>query len=202
MQTQLLRARLKPSGDAQSQASLEAVQRDIAQVEAVVRDLLELARPGELRREPTQVNDIISGVLQQVAPYLSYRKIHIDQRFESRLPELSLDGDRMKQALLNIINNAADAMPTGGTLSVSTHRSGDGSTIEVDVCDDGIGLDPAIRDRAFDPFVSTKRDGVGLGLVNAKAVVDLHGGSIELVPRTPKGTRATITLPINPGNHG
>lgn len=202
MQTQLLRDRLKPSGDVHSLASLEAVRRDIAQVESVVRDLLELARPGELRLEPTQVNDLVAEVLQQVAPHLSYRRIHIEQDFDSRLPEMPVDGDRMKQALLNIINNAADAMPTGGTLSVATSRSGEGSTIRVDVCDDGLGVDPQIRDRVFDPFVSTKRDGVGLGLVNAKAVVDHHGGSIEIAQRTPKGTRVTITLPLQVADHG
>jgi signal transduction histidine kinase len=60
-------------------------------------------------------------------------------------------------------------------------------------------VDPAIRDRVFDPFVSTKRDGVGLGLVNAKAVIDMHGGLIELAPREPKGTRVTITLPLHHG---
>ena len=105
----------------------------------------------------------------------------------------------MKQALVNIINNAADAMPTGGTLSVTTRNSGGGSTLHMDICDDGTGVDPAIRDRVFDAFVSTKRDGVGLGLVNAKAVVDMHGGFIELAPREPKGTRVTITLPLHHG---
>jgi signal transduction histidine kinase len=199
MQTQLLRDRLRPSGDAQSLASLEAVRRDIGQVESVVRDLLELARPGELRRERTQVNDMIRDVLQQMAPQLSYRRIHIDQRLDNGLPEVSVDADRMKQALVNIINNAADAMPTGGTLSVTTSNSGSGSTLRMDICDDGTGVDPAIRDRVFDPFVSTKRDGVGLGLVNAKAVIDMHGGLIELAPREPKGTRVTITLPLHHG---
>ena len=199
MQTQLLRDRLRPSGDAQSLASLEAVRRDIGQVESVIRDLLELARPGELRRERMHINDMIREVLQQMAPQLAYRRIQVDQQLDSGLPGVSVDADRMKQALLNIINNAADAMPTGGTLSVATRNSDNGSTLRVDICDDGIGVDPAIRGRVFDPFVSTKRDGVGLGLVNAKAVIDLHGGFIELTPQAPKGTCVTITLPIHHG---
>jgi nitrogen-specific signal transduction histidine kinase len=66
----------------------------------------------------------------------------------------------------------------------------------VDVDDDGSGIDPAVADRIFDPFVSSKPEGVGLGLVNAKAVVEGHGGRIELTPRQARGTRARIVLPV------
>jgi hypothetical protein len=100
-------------------------------------------------------------------------------------------------ALLNLIGNAADAMPTGGTLTVSTTIGENSSAVVLDICDDGIGIDPSIRERLFDPFVSTKRDGVGLGLVNAKAVVESHGGRLELTARVPKGTRARIVLPVS-----
>ncbi len=194
MQTQLLRQRLRPTGDRQSDASLEAVQRDVVQVESVVRDLLELARPGELRREPAQIDQVIEEVLQQVAPHLAYRRIQITRDLDP-VPAVPLDAERFKQALLNVINNASDAMTAGGTLTVSARAASDSSTITVDVCDDGHGVDPAVLDKVFDPFVSTKRDGVGLGLVNAKAVVDNHGGTIALAPRSPRGTRVTITLP-------
>lgn len=96
---------------------------------------------------------------------------------------------------MNVVGNAADAMPTGGTLRLVTHALDGGATVVLEVCDDGTGIDPEIRHRVFDPFVSTKRDGVGLGLVNAKAVVESHGGTIDLTPIEPKGTRARITLP-------
>jgi len=94
------------------------------------------------------------------------------------LPAVQIDPDRFRQVLVNIFGNAADAMTTGGVLRVSSRPGADGSTVVLDVCDDGVGIDPAIRDRVFDPFVSTKRDGVGLGLVNAKAVVASHDGTI------------------------
>ena len=85
-------------------------------------------------------------------------------------------------------------MPHGGTLGLRTAR-GDGSTLLVEVCDDGIGLDPSIAGREFDPFVSTKREGVGLGLVNTRAVIESHGGRVELLARQGRGTRVRITLP-------
>jgi signal transduction histidine kinase len=88
-------------------------------------------------------------------------------------------------------------MPTGGTLTITTELGANAATVVLDICDDGVGIDPSIRDRLFDPFVSTKRDGVGLGLVNAKAVVESHGGLLELTPRVPKGARARIVLPVS-----
>ena len=193
MQTQLVGARLRD--DAETQAIVAAVLRDIQQVETVVRDLIELARPGELKRRPVPLNDLVRDVVSQLSLQLTYRKIVVDLALADALPLISLDPDRFRQALVNVVGNAADAMPTGGTVRVLTRVGDGGSTVVLDVCDDGTGIDPAIRDRIFDPFVSTKRDGVGLGLVNAKAVVESHGGTIVLTPAEPRGTRARMTLP-------
>ena len=170
MQTQLLRARLQFHRDGDTREIVDAVLHDIAQVELVVSDLLELARPGELSRKPASLNTIVREALEQVRLQLTHRRIAVMPRLEAQLPDIPLDVGRFRQVLLNVINNAADAMTNGGTLSIATHASPDRSTIELDVCDDGTGIDPAMLDQVFDPFVSTKRDGVGLGLVNAKAV--------------------------------
>jgi signal transduction histidine kinase len=74
--------------------------------------------------------------------------------------------------------------------------------VRLDVCDDGTGIDTAILPRVFDPFVSSKRDGMGLGLVNTKSVVDNHGGRIEIAPLGSKGTRVSIWLPAGGVQHG
>jgi len=112
-----------------------------------------------------------------------------------RLPLVMIDTERFSQALTNVIINASDAMTTGGALEISV-RAENGSVI-VDVDDEGTGIDPALADRVFDPFVSSKPEGVGLGLVNARAVVEGHGGRIRLAPRQPRGTRARIVLPTS-----
>jgi signal transduction histidine kinase len=195
MQTQLIGARFR--GDPETQAQVGAVLRDIQQVETVVKDLIELARPGAVKRRPAPVNDVIRDVLNQLGSQLTYRKIAVEAQLADGLPVVELDPERFRQMLINVIGNAADAMTTGGTLRVATRQAAGGSTIVLDVCDDGIGIDPAIRDRVFDPFVSTKRDGVGLGLVNAKAVIESHGGTIELFAAEPKGTCARMTMPVN-----
>jgi signal transduction histidine kinase len=195
MQTQLLGSRLGP--DVENRSLLDAVLRDILQLESVVRDLIELARPGELKRRPTSLNEVVGAVLQQLSPQLAYRKIAVERTLAGDMPPVNLDVERFRQVLLNVIGNAADAMPTGGTLKVATESGDGGSMLVLDVSDDGVGIDPTIGSRVFDPFVSTKRDGVGLGLVNAKAVVESHGGTIELTSIEPRGTRARIRVPVS-----
>lgn len=196
MQAQLLRSKLGAGTD--DHEILTAVLRDVAQVESVVRDLMDLANPGALALRPGDVNDVLRGAIDQVAHQLSYRKIKIDLALTEPLPPIALDAQRLRQALLNVLVNASEAMHTGGELRIST--TVEGETLRVRICDDGVGIDPALAERVFDPFVSTKPEGVGLGLVNVKAVVEGHGGGIRLEPRQPRGTCADIWLPIS--RHG
>ena len=197
LQTQLLHARAQSE---QERSVLSAILHDIATVEAVIRDLLELARPGAVQLRAERLNEIVAAVIEQLSPQLTYRKIRVETDYAAELPAVMLDAERFKGALLNVVVNAADAMTNGGALTVRTRR--DDSTAVVDVCDDGSGIDPAVKDRLFDPFVSTKRDGVGLGLVNTKAIVESHGGTVALTSRSPRGTIATIRLPIRETDHG
>ena len=196
MQTQLVRTRLRRgSGD---EAALTAVLHDVQQVESVIQDLLELARPGRMTLLPTDLNRVVTDVLRQLGPQLSHRRITVALALAGDLPMVALDAERFKRALVNVLVNASDAMPTGGTVEVVTRSDESRTAVEVEVIDDGAGIDPAIRDRVFDPFLSTKRDGIGLGLVNVKSVVQSHGGSVSLHPNEPKGTRAVIRLPVEP----
>lgn len=194
MQTQLVKARLRD--DAETSATLEAVLRDINQVESVIRDLLEVARPGDLKRVAASPNAVVQEALQHLAAQFSHRRIVVETALADHLPMLPLDTPRLKQALLNVLVNASEALPTGGRITVSTAAAGRG--VEIGICDDGIGVETVVIDKVFDPFVSTKTDGVGLGLVNARAVVEGHGGTIRLANATPRGVCVTITLPEQP----
>jgi signal transduction histidine kinase len=191
MQAQLLRPRLHDSPD--DEAMLNAVLHDVDQVESVIRDLLELARPGELKLQPASLNAVVRDALGRLRAQFDHRHISVSATLDDALPAVMLDESRFRQILLNVLVNASEAMITGGALHVSSRRGGDGA-VALEVCDDGIGVDPALGDRVFEPFVSTKRDGVGLGLVNAKAVVEGHGGRITIAPRQPQGTCVTISL--------
>jgi len=181
--------------DPNNAAIVNAMLHDIIQVESVIRDLIELARPGELRRVPAEINAVIRAVIRQLDARLTHRRVQTALLLPDRLPLVMLDTERFAQVLVNVFVNAIDAMPNGGILTVSTRA--DGADIVIEVDDDGAGIDPGMVIRVFDPFVSTKPEGVGLGLVNAKAVVEGHGGHISLTPRQPRGTRARIVLPLN-----
>jgi signal transduction histidine kinase len=196
MRTQLLDAQL---AEPRQRADLAAVQHDIVTIEAVIRDLIEVARPSDVRLRPESLNDLVRALVDHVSPQFAHRRIRIELALAPSLPLLMLDAERFKGALLNVILNAADAMSSGGTLVIRSLPVDGGAVLEVS--DDGTGIDAAIIERVFDPFVSTKRDGVGLGLVNTKAVVESHGGTVTLLPRTPRGTTATIRLPLPPRSH-
>jgi signal transduction histidine kinase len=196
MQTQLLRSKLAAGTD--DREALSAVLHDVAQVESVVRDLMDLANPGALSLRPGDVNSVLRETLDQLSAQLAYRKIRVELALAEPLPSVAIDSPRLRQALLNVIVNGSEAMHTGGELRVSTGAEAD--RVWIRICDDGVGVDPALIERVFDPFVSTKSEGVGLGLVNVKSVVEGHGGRITLEPRQPRGTCAHIRLPV--AQHG
>lgn len=195
---QLLQSRVK--ADDRSQALINFVLQDINQLESVIRDLIELARPGELKLMPADLNGVVRTLLKQLDARLLHRQVSVELNLADRLPLVLADAGRFSQALLNVIVNAVDAMPNGGILTIATRFEDPNVILEVD--DDGVGIDPDILDRVFDPFVSSKPEGVGLGLVNARAVIESHGGGIELGPRQPRGTRAKMTIPAGADFHG
>lgn len=198
MQTQLLQTRLRDGGDTRTLASLEAVAGDVLQVESVVRDLLEVARPGEVRTVPGDLNALVARCLAQVGDRLAYRKITPRVELDSSLPGIPIDESRLQQAILNVINNAAEAVTSGGIVTVRTARARGG--VSLVIADDGDGVPPEVLAHVFDPFFTTKPGGVGLGLMNARSVVEQHGGHITLEPAQPRGTQVTITLPATEGD--
>jgi signal transduction histidine kinase len=192
MQTQLLQS--KHAADSDDREVLAGMVRDIDQVESVVKDLMELANPGELRVASCSLNAVLESSVRQVAHQLTYRRITVEMRLDDGLPDLPLDAGRLKQAFLNLLVNASEAMPSGGRLEITSGHDADGR-IWCRICDDGVGVDPRLLERVFDPFVSTKPEGVGLGLVNVKAVVEAHGGRISLGGNSPRGTCAELSFP-------
>lgn len=191
MQAQLLKGQMPQGSD--EGAVLAAVLRDVNQLDSVVRDLLETARPEEPTLELVSVAALVRLSADPMRARLTHRRIQLVLRLDDQAPPMWVDPGRIRRALVNVLANAAEASRAGGTITVVTRCDHDEQIIEV--TDEGVGIDPAIAGRVFDPFVSTKPDGVGLGLVNARAIVESHGGRITLEPRAPHGTLVTIRLP-------
>lgn len=199
MQAQLLQQRL--AANTVAQEALVPILRDVTQVETVIKGLLEVARPGEVRLRQADVNVVVEEVLRHMAPQLTHRKVRVEAHLAPQLPAIPLDTERFQLALVNLIANSADAMPAGGRLAITTALTADRGAIAIVIDDEGTGIPAELRPRLFEPFTSTKDEGVGLGLVNARSIVERHQGTITLSDREGgPGTQARITLPVH--THG
>jgi len=177
---------------------LELIEQGIKRISHTVQTLLDFSRPREMRPEPTSVNHN----LQHVAELADYtlRKNSIRVRFELDPgdPVVIADHFQMEQLFLNLVLNASQAMPGGGTLTLRTSRRAD--RVLVEVIDTGEGIAPEIRDRIFDPFFTTRAvgQGTGLGLAVSYSIVSAHRGSIEVDSVPGHGSTFRVILPSRP----
>jgi signal transduction histidine kinase len=146
-----------------------------------------------VRREPTDVGALVREVADSYRAGLDERYT-LDVSVAPGLPSLELDRLLIGRAIVNVIENALHAMPSGGRLDLGVARQGD--TVVIRVGDTGIGMDDEARARIFEPYFSTKTTGTGLGLPIAKRNVDLHGGSVAVESGHGAGTVVTFTLPV------
>jgi two-component system nitrogen regulation sensor histidine kinase NtrY len=124
-----------------------------------------------------------------------FNDVQIEQRFAPGLPLARIDAEQIKRVVINLVDNAIEAMERRGRIVVEALHEPANSVIRVVVADDGPGIPAAEREKLFLPYYSTKRRGSGLGLAIVRRIVAEHGGSIEVGDNTPRGTRFTIDLP-------
>ncbi|NOQ96329.1 MAG: PAS domain S-box protein, partial [Desulfobacterales bacterium] len=162
----------------------------------LLRKMLSFSKPDEEERQPTDINTILDEILLLVGKQLRENSIRISSSFADDLGEVYASRNQLRQVFLNMINNARDAMPDGGTLTVKTLAKGD--NIYIEITDTGIGIREENIDKIFDAFFTTK-DGVkdvGLGLSVCFGFIKEHGGDIRVSSKWGSGTTFTITLPI------
>jgi PAS domain S-box-containing protein len=186
---QVIRSRLAP-GSTERGVATEIITR-VDTLNAIVTDLLQFARP----RQPVMARLSISDVAQETVtlmrqdPALS----RVDVRVDCGDVTLSADRELLKMVLLNLLINGAQAMNGTGTLTVTARTSAPWH--ELRVSDEGPGIPPHVREQLFEPFFTTKHRGTGLGLATARRIVELHGGTIDLICPREGGTVALIRLP-------
>lgn len=190
MQCQVLRAQAAPASE--DAEVLAGILRDVDRLDAVVTDLVMSAKPQAAALVPVELSAMIAAAVDSVRSHLTHRQIGVTVECAADMRVLA-DAGRLPRALINILTNAAEATRPGGAIRVTLRREGAMGVIEI--ADDGVGIDPAVIDRVFDPFVTGKPDGIGLGLLNARNIVESHGGRISLAPGVPRGTVVTVWLP-------
>ncbi len=187
------------NGDAALARKVHIVSEEMTRLETIVREFLEFSRPVPLNRQPLDVDQLIADTLELLAPRLHAENIRVERSAADRLPPIMADPALFKQVLLNLLNNAADAMPQGGEIRIAAtvEKDADGATmVVVRVSDTGQGMAPEVQRRIFEPFFTTKESGTGLGLCIAAQVMARHGGAIVLESSSDKGSMFAIWTPL------
>jgi signal transduction histidine kinase len=188
-----LRRLLRPSGDAK--LLLDIVGEEADRLNRIVGDLLDFARPSKpdlrLERLERVVEEAVKAALVQRPAIAVAREI------DPAVPPVRMDARLVRQAILNVAVNAAQAMPRGGRLTVRIRRSGDAVVLEIE--DTGVGIPEEVRGRIFEPFFTTKASGTGLGLAVVKRIVEGLGGTVEVRSAPGAGARVALSFPAAAG---
>jgi signal transduction histidine kinase len=157
-------------------------------------DFLRFAQLRDLHRTPTNLQSLIDDLLDFYGPSARQAGVDIKTFLPADLPLVSLDYELFQQGLLSLALNAVQAMPQGGTLSITAEARG--GEVYLSFIDTGVGIPPEVRARIFDPFFTTKSAGNGLGLPTLRRIVEAHGGRVEVQSEPGKGTKFTLVLPV------
>jgi signal transduction histidine kinase len=178
---------------------LTAIQREVQRLEHLSEEYLRVARLPQPRMEAEDVAAVVGEVVVFARPEIELARCTVALTVDPSLPPALFDEAQLRQALLNLLRNAREAMPDGGRIDVRV--AAEGMSVVIEVADRGGGIPEPIRARVFDPFFSTKGEGTGLGLAITRHIVESHGGSVTCEPREGGGTRFRIALPIAPSKH-
>ena len=173
---------------------LNVVSSEVERLNKIVVDFLYAVRPMNIKPERTDLARLMRDILDFVRGELAAAKIKIEEKFSRNLPKVFIDAKAMRQAVLNIIKNAIDAMPRGGTLTVSMTKRED--YVRLVISDTGEGIPLENQDQIFEPYFTTRETGTGLGLTNVLKIIKEHGADISFDSEPGKGTAFIICFPI------
>ena len=207
--------------DEQFRAKFQSVvPRELERINGIVERLLELSRPARLTFSPVRLPALLDRAVELYAQEMETAGVRVVREYARDLPTVWADSNALYQALVNLLRNALDAMPTGGRLTLRAgwtdagvvlprhHGAGASRRVRLEIADSGVGIAPGDADRVFNPFFSTKDGGTGLGLALTHKIVEDHGGSIDFRSVPGAGTTFRLDIPLYPdppaeaGPHG
>jgi PAS domain S-box-containing protein len=176
---------------------LEMALSETIRLSDLLRKMLSFSKPDQEERHPVDINPVLDEILLLHEKQLKENDINIAATYAKELGLIKASKNQLRQVFLNMVANARDAMPNGGTLSVTT--SGDNDNVLVEIADSGTGIKKEHLDKIFDSFFTTKGEvkGVGLGLSVCYGFIEDHGGNIEVKSQVGEGTTFTISLPVH-----
>src|SRR5467141_921796 len=189
-----LKESLPAEADGASRQAVQVLDKEIDRLDAVVKRFLDFTRPMDIRLEATQLAELLREVLEVAQPQLERSNIQLAQLLPIDVPEVYVDRALLKQAVLNLVLNAAEAMPGGGQLRLVLSRRGEAA--EITVGDTGKGIPLENRQKIFQLFFTTRPGGSGIGLASTFRIVQLLNGSIDFTSEVGRGTTFRIELPL------
>src|SRR5579859_5779207 len=189
-----LKESLPPDSDGSAKQAVNVLDKEIDRLDAVVKRFLDFTRPMDVRLEPTQLAELLKEVLEVAQPQMQKANIQVAQLLPIDVPEVYVDRALLKQAVLNLVLNAVEAMPAGGQLRMMLSRRGE--MAEITVGDTGKGIPIENRQKIFQLFFTTRPGGSGIGLASTFRIVQLHNGSIDFTSEVGRGTTFRIELPL------
>jgi signal transduction histidine kinase len=189
-------------GDANAPAArhLEVIEAEIHRLDRVVQTLVDFSRPVELQLREQDLRQVIGDVLALSAEELSTRNVTLESALASNPLVANVDADLLKQAVINVIQNGAQAMPEGGRLRVTLEDDRKNAVLRI--ADEGVGIPDEIRDKIFDLYFTTKSGGSGIGLAMTYRILQLHHGSVEVQSNLNRGTEFVFRIPLTAAEWG
>jgi signal transduction histidine kinase len=173
----------------------------IGQIEKFVKELLNFTRVASLNLDRFPLEQILDESFKLLKDTLDQKGIKVEKKYAPDLPVVLVDGDKMRQVFLNVLRNSEEALEPGGHIAVSADTTIEGGQkrVRVRISDDGPGIPEKDKENIFEPFFTTKPGGFGLGLANARKIVEQHNGTIKLARKRGRGTLFVILVPCEEG---
>jgi signal transduction histidine kinase len=181
-------------GDHDLQPQMEIIGREVLRLDRVVKTFLDFTRPVELNLTTVPVQELLNEIVELARPQAASANIQVNLVFEAEGIEVCVDRDLLKQAVLNVVVNAIEAMPNGGELVFAAVVAED--NVEIRISDSGVGIPPELREKIFRLYFTTRKEGSGIGLAMTFRIVQLHDGTIDFTSEPGKRTTFFIRLPI------
>jgi PAS domain S-box-containing protein len=173
--------------------SLDVLEAEIQRAAGVVDRFTEVVYPSDLAREPVSLNPVLQEVATLLGADWQAKGVTLATELDPALPQIRGDEQMLRRAFMNLIVNACQSMPNGGTVTISSQT--EGGSLKITIADVGVGIPPEDVERIFKMYYTTKTDGTGIGLALVRRVVDLHHGGIEILSTVGQGTKVIVRLP-------
>ena len=196
MNLQILK--INPLLEGNDQRRIDISVREVMRLEGILEELLDFAKPLQLKTESCSINTLLSAALELLEMKFKQERVAVTTRFDPGLPDITGDDEKLGQAFINILLNALEASAPGAAIEISsTIDVAADNGVKVTIADEGSGIAEKYIHEIFKPFYTTKSKGTGLGLSNASRIIEAHQGLIEFENRASSGVRFNIKLPLH-----